>query len=193
MAFLWLGNARVTCGRKASFLLHQLGVTFLDNLFCKPALKVSASGMRSMQLLGTVSALAIALNTAQAANYVASNETEFLNAITQANSDGDASSTITLTGNVALSGTSLIPTITKTLTIDTDSFTFSGSGETVFDTADGQTLTIIGAATTNKFIKDGTGTAFLSGVGGDLGLSLEVRSGLLQIDSGSQITSEPES
>lgn len=165
--------------------------TILDTLDCLLASpRMPAIGMQRLKLLGTVSVLALALNTTavRAGNYVASNETELLNAIALANTDGDASSTITLTGNVALTGPSLIPTITKSLTINTDSFTLSDTGGTIFDTADGQTLTISGATTSGGLFKEGSGTTILSGVDGDQGSTVTVTSGLLQIDGGSQIS-----
>jgi len=149
-------------------------------------------GMRHLRLAGTVSALslALALNpaTVRAANYIASNQAELFNAIALANADGDANSTITLTGNVALTTPSLLPAITKSLTIDTGSFMLSGNGDAVFDTADGQTLTINGATTAGGLVKEGSGTTILSGVEGDQGRTVEVTSGLLQIDGESQIT-----
>lgn len=171
-------------------IFRNIWGTILDTLDCLLASpRMPAMGMQRLKLLGTVSLLALALNTTavHAGNYIATNETEFLNAIALANTDGDASSTITLTGNVALTSPSLLPAITKTLTIDTGSFTLSDTGDTVFDTADGQTLTISGATTSGGLFKEGRGTTILSGVDGDQGSTVTVTSGLLQIDGGSQI------
>lgn len=102
--------------------------------------------MRRLKLLGTVSVLALVLNagTARAADYLVSDEAEFVAAIASANADGDAGSTIVLTGNLALAAPSLLPTITKSLTINTGAYTLSAAGDTVFDTTAGQTVTVNG-------------------------------------------------
>lgn len=77
-------------------------------------------------------AIAVALlaagmsQTTYAANYTAATETQLRNAITAANANGDASSTITLTGDIAMSGATAFPTSTKPLTIDTNGRTLSG-------------------------------------------------------------------
>jgi outer membrane autotransporter protein len=61
-----------------------------------------------------------------AADYTVANETELRNAITAANGSADASSTITLSGNIALSSTAAFPASTKPLTINTNGFNLSG-------------------------------------------------------------------
>lgn len=63
---------------------------------------------------------------ASAANYTAFTETELRNAITAANANGDPSSTITLTGDIAMASATAFPTATKALTIDTNGHSISG-------------------------------------------------------------------
>lgn len=78
-----------------------------------------------------VALLATLSQTAHAANYTASTETELRNAITAANADPDPSATITLTGNIGLSSTvAPLPTATKPMTLDTAGFTLSGFDRT---------------------------------------------------------------
>jgi fibronectin-binding autotransporter adhesin len=72
---------------------------------------------------GAALALACAFPVA-AHDYTAANETELQQRIADANGDGDPTSTITLTGNIAI-GSSL-PASTKTLIIDTGSFATNG-------------------------------------------------------------------
>src|SRR3546814_11074610 len=85
-------------------------------------------------------------------------------ATASAKDEGEAGSTITLTVNVALATPSLRPTITKSLTIDTEIFTLSAAGDTVLDAAAGQTVTVNGAITgTNLFTKNGGGTTVFTG------------------------------
>ena len=69
-----------------------------------------------------------AFGSAQAATYTAATQTELINAITQANASSDASSTITLTGNLAITNPALIPAVTKVLTIEASGFTLSLDG-----------------------------------------------------------------
>ena len=78
-----------------------------------------------------------------AANYTASNDAELRARISQANGDGDPTSTIVLTASFTTNTTSL-PAPTKPITIDTGSFTLSGIGGTG-GTA-GSTINIIGVA-----------------------------------------------
>ncbi len=83
----------------------------------KSALLVGVGGM----------ALAFGLalpSNALAANYTASTDTELRQAIQDANVDGDPSSTITLTADIAIAGT--LPDSTKPLIINTGSFSTSG-------------------------------------------------------------------
>src|SRR3546814_25973 len=94
----------------------------------------AAAPLRALLLAG-VSAGALGLaaggTAVQAATYTAFDETSLVAAIDQANADGDASSTITLGGNVALAAPSLLPTITKSLTINTGAYTLSATGHTI--------------------------------------------------------------
>jgi outer membrane autotransporter protein len=109
-----------------------------------------------------VALLATLPQTASAASYTASNETELRNAITSANADPDPSATITLTGNIAMvSASTLSPT--KPLTLDTAGFTLSGFDRTS-GSAPGSSIQAAGIWTTSGSFKGGN--AFGSGVGG---------------------------
>lgn len=85
------------------------------------------------KLLRTVSLAALALGSlsvaARAATYTASNDAELRARITQANGDGDPTSTIVLTASFATNTTNL-PPATKPITIDTQGFTLSGTDRT---------------------------------------------------------------
>ena len=71
--------------------------------------------------------LAIAFSPpALSANFTASTETELRNAILAANASADASSTITLSGNIALSSANAFPASAKPLTVNTNGFNLSG-------------------------------------------------------------------
>lgn len=99
-------------------------------------------------LLASVSGAALALACwlpvpAMAADYLAGSDAELRGRITQANGDGDPTSTITLTASFPTAASSL-PVPTKPITIDTQGFTLSGinsTGATV-----GGTINIIGVA-----------------------------------------------
>ncbi|WP_245474332.1 hypothetical protein [Mesorhizobium sp. M2A.F.Ca.ET.042.01.1.1] len=60
--------------------------------------------------------------------YQVSNETELRNAINAANADGDPSSSIVMTQNISVLAPNTLPTPTKSLSIDTQGFTLSGTG-----------------------------------------------------------------
>ncbi|MBV2143353.1 autotransporter outer membrane beta-barrel domain-containing protein [Falsochrobactrum sp. TDYN1] len=128
------------------------------------------SGVSTLALLGAFIVSGGAINDAHAASYLVATESDLIAAINSANADGDAASTITLTGNVTLANPSAIPSITKSLTINTGSFAFSATGDTLFDTADGETLTLNGnfAGTSNYpqsgiLTKEGGGTTVYTG------------------------------
>lgn len=152
-----------------------------------PVMPRMLKNVRSMNLLGTVSIVTLMCATAPAlaANFIVSNHTELVEAIRQANLNGHESSTITLSENVTLAGP--VPEVTKSLIIDAGSFTLS-TGSTTFDTAEGATLTVKGLSTTGNMLKEGDGTVILSGFDGSHGRTLEVTSGTLQIEGGSQIS-----
>ena len=103
-----------------------------------------------------------------AANYTASNDAELRARISQANGDGDPTSTIVLTASFTTNTTSL-PAPTKPITIDTGSFTLSGIGGTG-GTA-GSTINIIGVAgpsdsfTLQGNFKGGDAQAATGGIG----------------------------
>ncbi|MBT2324306.1 autotransporter-associated beta strand repeat-containing protein, partial [Variovorax paradoxus] len=79
---------------------------------------------------------------AAAATYTAADETQLRQAIQSANSDGDPSASITLTGNIALSSTTAFPAFIKPVTINTGSFTLSGL-DTETATATGGSLSFV--------------------------------------------------
>lgn len=146
--------------------------------------------MHRLKLLGTVSVLALALNTgaAHAATYSVSNEAELTAAIASANADGDASSTITLTDSFAIVGTGL-PPVTKTLTIDTGAHRLTSTTNANWNVADGVNLTLTGDMIANpgRFVKDGDGTQILSGFNATSSNALQVEAGTLRIEGGSRL------
>lgn len=106
---------------------------------------------RSRHELLALSSLALAVacafpGHACAANYTVSNQTELFAAINAANAGSDPSSTIVLSGDLALATSAMLPTPNKPLTIDTRGFTLSGMGAAsgVNFSSGGGTLTIRG-------------------------------------------------
>ncbi|MCA0276861.1 MAG: autotransporter outer membrane beta-barrel domain-containing protein [Proteobacteria bacterium] len=107
---------------------------------------------------------------ANAANFTASNQTELVAAINQANASGDASSTITLTGSFSVAGNAL-PQVTKNLTIDTGGHTLtSPNNDVTINVAAGAELTLDGptritgpANATGKLLKVGDGILSIKG------------------------------
>lgn len=99
---------------------------------------------RKMLFFAGVSSLALsvsaALCPASAANYTAGSDTELRNAIAAANADGDATATITLSGDVAQSVVDL-PAPTKPITIDTQGHVLL---DLRFVDTNGQTVTLSG-------------------------------------------------
>lgn len=61
-----------------------------------------------------------------AADYSAANETELRDAIDDANDHPDASSTITLTGDITFASTTAFPALTKPITFNTNGFQLNG-------------------------------------------------------------------
>jgi len=154
----------------------------------------AAAGRRRKLLAGAggaALALALALpSAAWAHDYTVSTEAELRQAILDANADGDATSTITLTGNIAIAGT--LPTSTKTLIINTAGFATNGitpqgivtlagtiTGSNDVAGGNGQAgLTITGVATTtvtnNATITGGDGTG-----ASNTGLGVDLQDGIL--------------
>ncbi len=85
--------------------------------------RTKSSQSRSAVLAGVL--LAGLTGSALAASYTASDEATLRQAIINANADGDAASSITLTSNIAV-GSAAFATITKPVTIDSGTFTLSG-------------------------------------------------------------------
>ncbi|MBP2561221.1 fibronectin-binding autotransporter adhesin [Neorhizobium galegae] len=82
-----------------------------------------------------------------AATYMVSNETELSNAITAANASGDASATIVLTSSFSTSTSTIFPTPSKPIAIDTQGFTITGATNNAplsFDHTGGNTVTVAG-------------------------------------------------
>ena len=127
-----------------------------------------------------------ALHEARAATYTASTQAELITAINQANADGDPSSTINLTANLAITTPALIPAVTKALTIAPGAFTLSTTGTGNFNAS--APLTISGRVTsTGAFTKDGAGTAVLTGTGSTVVNNINVTAGALRVEGGGQI------
>ncbi|TCR98660.1 autotransporter outer membrane beta-barrel domain-containing protein [Rhizobium sp. BK418] len=100
---------------------------------------------RKAKLFAGASLAALALQCclsfpASAGDYTAGDATDFFNKVTVANADGDASATITLTGDIT-GPIATLPAITKPIGINTNGFTMTGFQTT---TTNGQTLTFSG-------------------------------------------------
>ena len=121
--------------------------------FVRETVWLSGQSARFVRLLKTsasvVSLSVMAAAPAYAASYTAGTQAELFSAIDQANADGDASSTITLTGNLALADPGSIPSVTKTLIIDAGGFQLSAPSTMGLDVADGAELTIDGSVQIN--------------------------------------------
>lgn len=127
-----------------------------------------------------------ALQEARAATYTAATQAELITAINQANADGDASSTINLTANVAITNPALIPVVTKALTIAPGAFTLSTTGTGNFNAS--APLTISGRVTSaGALTKDGAGTTVLTGTGSTVANNINVTAGALRVEGGGQI------
>ena len=126
---------------------------------------------RSLVVSSLALAVACALpGHALAADYIVSTQAELTAAINAANASTDPSSTITLSGNLALTSATMLPTPTKPLTIDTQGFTLTGPGQGngITFVAGGGTLTI------NGTLYGGNGTNVVgtaSNGGGGLGVN----------------------
>lgn len=130
---------------------------------------------RSRHELLVLSTLALAVASAmpghaRAANYTVSNQAELVAAINAANAGSDPSSTIQLSGDLALTSATMLPTPNNPLTIDTQGFTFTGvgAGNGIVFSSGGGTLTIAGTL----YGGDGTNVAgAASNGGGGLGVN----------------------
>ncbi|MGN6448300.1 MAG: hypothetical protein ACTHLK_06825 [Brucella intermedia] len=124
-----------------------------------------------------------ATTVSQAASFSASSEAELISAIDQANASGDASSTITLTGDFTVSTT--LPAVTSKLTIDATAHTLTTFGSIPLDAAPGGVLSITGttagtgaANTYGGRLQASGGTVTLSDVTGTYAHGRIVNSGV---------------
>ncbi|MEZ2329159.1 beta strand repeat-containing protein [Mesorhizobium sp. RCC_202] len=96
-------------------------------------MKTSSGALRRIRgriLLAGASGLAIACllpGTAPAATYFVSNEIQLTAAINAANADGDPSSSIVMTNSFGVTAPNTLPVPTKSLSLDTQGFTLSGT------------------------------------------------------------------
>lgn len=154
----------------------------------------SSVSYRTLALAGAALALGLT-GTANAANFTASNETELVAAINQANASGDASSTITMVGSFTIAPTSL-PQVTTNLRIDTAGNTLTSSvGNLALNVATGSALTINGSITTNgvngysgAIIKNGGGALSIEGGSSAIYWSLKTTDGDLIFKDGAKFT-----
>src|SRR5690606_5216028 len=112
--------------------------------------------------------------SAPAAQFTASNDTELLQSIDDANASGDPSSTITLTDSCTIAGSGLSQ-IEKDLVIDMAGHKLTSNFNTTFDVAQGATLVLDGSlevvGTTGfngNMIKKGEGTLRIKGGPSDI-------------------------
>ncbi|RLP28372.1 autotransporter outer membrane beta-barrel domain-containing protein [Mesorhizobium sp. YM1C-6-2] len=152
---------------------------------------------RKYQLLAGVCAAALAggatISTARAANFEASNETELYQAIAEAQASSDAASTITLTGNFAI--TNPPPSIAgKAITIETGVNTLTLASGQAFDVGGDATLTlsgnVLGSGVLNTGIlrQDGGGQLVFDGVTGSGITRIDLNGGHTLVTGGSEIT-----
>lgn len=108
------------------------------------------------------------LQSANAANYVASNETELRAAIVAANADGDPTSTITVTSNIAVADPTALPAVTKPgVAIDRGTFNITISNNSLTNNGTITGSTALGSIETSNFtlVNNGAMRAF-NGNGG---------------------------
>lgn len=111
-----------------------------------------------------------------------------MNAITQANADGDPSSTIQLTANIAIATPGAIPTASKALFIDAGAFTIATTGTSLLPASSGAVLTVNGTHTGTGLTKNSEGTLVLSGANVTYTKQIVVNAGALRVENGSQVT-----
>ncbi|MBO1041272.1 autotransporter outer membrane beta-barrel domain-containing protein [Brucella pituitosa] len=154
----------------------------------------SSVSHRTLALAGTAIALSLT-GAANAANFTASNETELVAAINQANASGDTNSTITMVGSFTVAPGSL-PQVTTNLRIETAGNTLTSSvGNLALNVATGSELTIDGSIRTqgvNGFsgaiVKNGGGTLNITGGPSAVFWSLKTTDGDLIFKDGAQLT-----
>lgn len=128
-------------------------------------MRAGSKGFGAGRLLLTVSVAALASSSVLAGDFTAGTDAELRAAINAANASPDASSTITLTGDFAIS-TVALPIPAKAITIDTAGFTLGGppgvnnSGALQFRNLNGGSITLLGS------YLGGTGTAGANATGG---------------------------
>ncbi|MCK1475963.1 autotransporter outer membrane beta-barrel domain-containing protein [Bradyrhizobium sp. 197] len=125
---------------------------------------------RNALLLGmSCGALTLASpQSGNAANYVASNETELRAAIVAANADGDPASTITVTSNIAVADPTALPAVTKPgVTIDRGTFNVTINNNSLTNNGTITGSTALGSIETSNFtlLNNGAMRAF-NGNGG---------------------------
>ncbi|PTR33076.1 outer membrane autotransporter protein [Luteibacter sp. OK325] len=132
---------------------------------------------------------------AHAADFAVATEQQLIDAINSANASGDASSTITLNGNFTITGGGL-PSVAKTLTIDTGGFTLTSSSDLTFGVNTGAELTVNGAVKINgnpgfsggRLIKNGDGTLNVTGGPSSYVWYIQSNDGALVFKDGAQVT-----
>lgn len=118
-----------------------------------------------------IGALFMATSPAQAANYLVATEAEMRQAVINANLDGDASSTITLTADIVITDPASFAQVTKSLTIDTS--TFGLSTPTAAGVSAGASLSFLGGPLVVSGALDGGNAAALTSNGkGGAGLAM---------------------
>ena len=145
-------------------------------------------GVSQAVLASALSVAGAAFSPAYAATYTASDQASLIDAINQANADGDPSSTITLTDSFSATSAAL-PQVTKPLTIDAGSYTLSTTGDRTYSVATGATLTLKGDIDgTGVLGKDGSGTLVINGTGNAYAKNFDVTGGQVRIEAGGQLT-----
>ena len=131
---------------------------------------------------------------AHAADFAVATQQQLIDAINSANASGDTSSTITLTGNFTIAGSGL-PSVAKTLTIDTGGFTLTSSSDLTFGVGAGAELTVNGAVKINgtpgfsgRLIKSGDGTLNVTGGPSSYAWYIQSTDGALVFKDGAQVT-----
>jgi fibronectin-binding autotransporter adhesin len=128
-----------------------------------------------------LSVAALAPHAASAATFNASDEASLKTAIQNANASADASSTITLTGNITITDPATLPTATKQIVLETAGFTVS---DVVLKSASQMTfqgggeLQLAGVSTVAGDLKQGPGTLRIDG-GAELNSG-----GITRVDAG---------
>lgn len=153
----------------------------------RAAIAVARRHATAVSAIAILAALAVP-GVANAASYTAGTEAELKAAIAAANADGDAASTITLTGNLVVAVVSDLPAIGKPLTIDAAGFTLRTTPNGGYDVAAGATLTLKGDVDGNGSLgKSGPGTLVVTGTGNAYSKNATVNAGQLRVEAGGQL------